>query len=91
MRGFRHACIHPIAAVDTRGYYNYNKRTNDSTDVVYSAASIVNCSGGPCENDLYEFTKNNVGVDWPVMERLMLKGSILYYETDGSANTNSTP
>jgi hypothetical protein len=30
-----------------------------------------------------------VGVDWPVLERLMLKGSILYYQTDGSADTTA--
>src|SRR5450432_1405179 len=41
---------HPAATVDTRVYYNYYKRNNDSTDVIYGATSIVNCSGGPCEN-----------------------------------------
>ena len=53
---------HPATTVDTRIYYNYYKRNNDSTQVIYSADSIVNC-GGPCQNDLFEFTKNNFGVD----------------------------
>ena len=30
-----------------------------------------------------------VGLDWPVMERLMVKGSALYYHTDGSADITS--
>jgi MtrB/PioB family decaheme-associated outer membrane protein len=54
---------HPMATIDTRVYYNYYKRNNDSTQVIYPATSNVNCSGGPCENDLFEFTKNNFGVD----------------------------
>ena len=53
---------HPINTVDTRIYYNYYKRTNDSPEVIYPASSFVDC-GGPCVSDLYEFTKNNFGAD----------------------------
>ena len=53
---------HPIASVDTRIYYNWYKRNNDSTQVVYGPDSIVNC-GGPCQNLLYQFTKDNWGFD----------------------------
>jgi MtrB/PioB family decaheme-associated outer membrane protein len=53
---------HPINTVDSRIYYNYYKRSNDSTDVIYPAASFVNC-GGPCESDRFEFTKNEFGLD----------------------------
>ena len=53
---------HPIKSVDTRVYYNYYKRSNDSTSVVYSSDSFVDC-GGPCVSDMFEFTKNNAGVD----------------------------
>jgi len=62
---------HPIQTVDTRVYYNYYKRTNDSTQVIYDANSIVNCAGGPCLNDQYAFTKNNVGFDayWRFMPK----------------------
>jgi MtrB/PioB family decaheme-associated outer membrane protein len=62
---------HPIQTVDTRLYYNYYKHNNDSTEVIYSAASIVNCLGGPCQNDLFEYTKNNVGFDayWRFMPK----------------------
>jgi len=54
---------HPLTNVDTRVYYNYYKRNNDSTEVIYPSTSIVSCSGGPCENDLLHFTKNNFGFD----------------------------
>jgi len=54
---------HPLANVDTRVYYNYYKRNNDSTDVLYPANSIVACAGGPCEATLLHYTKNNFGLD----------------------------
>jgi MtrB/PioB family decaheme-associated outer membrane protein len=66
---------HPVTTVDTRIYYNYYKRHNDSTDVIYPATSFVNC-GGPCESDRFEFTKNNVGFDvyWRFMRGNRLGG-----------------
>ena len=54
---------HPLMNVDTRIYYNYYKRNNDSTDVIYPATSNVNCAGGPCEATLLHFTRNNFGLD----------------------------
>ncbi|HEV2977893.1 MAG TPA: MtrB/PioB family outer membrane beta-barrel protein [Casimicrobiaceae bacterium] len=53
---------HPAATVDTRIYYNYYNRKNDSTQVIYGANSIVNC-GGVCQSLQYAFTKNQVGFD----------------------------
>lgn len=53
---------HPISNVDTRLYYDYYKRNNDSTNVIYAANSIVNC-GGPCQSDLFHFKKNIAGLD----------------------------
>jgi MtrB/PioB family decaheme-associated outer membrane protein len=52
----------PAKAVDTRVYYNYYKRDNESTQVVYDAVSGLNC-GGPCVNDLFNYRKNNFGFD----------------------------
>src|SRR5271165_843290 len=52
----------PAPTVDTRIYYNYYKRNNNSTDVIYDANSIVNC-GGICESLQYAFTKNQFGID----------------------------
>jgi len=53
----------PTKGVDTRVYYNYYKRDNDSTEVVYSPVAGLNCGGGPCEGDRFNYRKNNVGVD----------------------------
>lgn len=72
----------PAAKIDTRLYYNYNKRTNDSTQVVYSAASIVSC-GGPCTADLYHFTKNDIGADayWRVYPKNRIGAGLEYLKT----------
>jgi len=71
---------HPINSVDTRLYYNYYKRHNDSTDVIYPANSFVNCAGGPCESDRFEFTKNEFGIDayWRFMAGNRLGGGWNY-------------
>jgi cytolysin (calcineurin-like family phosphatase) len=51
--------------------------------VVFPAASIVNCSGGPCENDLFHFTKNNAGFDvyWRFLPNNRVGGGYDYLET----------
>jgi MtrB/PioB family decaheme-associated outer membrane protein len=53
---------HPATTVDTRIFYNYYNRKNDSTQVIYGANSIVNC-GGVCQSLQYAFTKNEFGFD----------------------------
>jgi MtrB/PioB family decaheme-associated outer membrane protein len=74
---------HPMQTVDTRVYYNYNKRTNDSTDVIYNLPSTVSCGGAPCENDLFHYTKNNVGFDayWRFLPKNRLGVGWDYQET----------
>ena len=73
---------HPASTVDTRLYYNYYKRNNDSTEVIYAPTSIVNCAGGPCENDLFHFTKNNAGFDayWRFLPQNRLGAGFDYEE-----------
>jgi MtrB/PioB family decaheme-associated outer membrane protein len=74
---------HPVNTVDTRIYYNYYKRNNDSTDVIYPANSSVNC-GGPCESDRFEFTKNEFGIDayWRFAKGNRLGAGWNYLHTD---------
>jgi len=48
--------------LDTKLYYNWNKLDNNSTPVVFAAASAVNCDG-PCTNQLYSYDKNNAGIE----------------------------
>jgi MtrB/PioB family decaheme-associated outer membrane protein len=59
----------PMKMLDTRVYYNYLKRKNDSTEVTYNS-TVVTCGGSPCENLLYDYKKHNVGFD-------------AYYRVDG--------
>ena len=74
---------HPISTVDTRIYYNYYKRNNDSTEVIYPATSNVSCDG-PCVSDHFEFTKNNVGIDayWRFMRGNRLGAGWDYLKTE---------
>lgn len=74
---------HPARSVDTRVYYNYYKRSNDSNSVVYSADSFVDC-GGPCVSDMFEFTKNNAGIDayWRFLPNNRLGAGWDYWHID---------
>ena len=59
----------PLKSVDTRVWYNYYKRNNDSNEVVYNPVPGLNCGGGPCSGDLFSYRKNNFGFDayWRVL------------------------
>lgn len=73
----------PIKDVDTRVFYNYYRRKNDSTDVIFSGPA-VNCGGGPCEGSLFEYTKNNVGFDvyWRVARGQRIGFGYQYWNVD---------
>ena len=73
----------PVKDVDTRVFYNYYKRNNDSTEVTYSGP-LVNCGGGPCQGLLYEYTKNNVGFDvyWRVARGQRIGFGYQYWDVD---------
>ena len=51
--------------MDTRIFYNYRKKENDSTHILFTpaAASGLQCSGGPCEPHLFGYTKHNPGFE----------------------------
>jgi MtrB/PioB family decaheme-associated outer membrane protein len=51
----------PMKMLDTRVYYNYYKRKNDSTEIIYNGG--VNCAGNPCEATLYDYKKHNAGIE----------------------------
>ena len=73
----------PIRDVDVRAFYNYYKRKNDSTEVIFSGPS-VNCGGGPCEGLLFEYKKNNVGFDayWRVARGQRIGFGYQYWDVD---------
>lgn len=52
----------PMKGLDTRAYYNWQKMSNNSTDVVFCASGASSC-GGTFENELWDYKKNNFGVD----------------------------
>jgi MtrB/PioB family decaheme-associated outer membrane protein len=52
----------PVKNLDTKLYYNWYKLDNESTPIVFAAASAVSCDG-PCTNQLYSYTKNNAGIE----------------------------
>jgi MtrB/PioB family decaheme-associated outer membrane protein len=55
----------PVANVDTRVYYFWTKKENNSTEVVFTPAATSNllCAGAPCAPELFSYRKNNAGVD----------------------------
>jgi hypothetical protein len=64
----------PTRRLDTRAYYNYYKRSNDSTDISFQTMeSGLVCSAPsptsstnlnvPCEGERYSYTKQNPGVE----------------------------
>ena len=69
----------PTKSVDTRVYYNYQKRDNDSTQVQFQGVSGLSC-GDPCTNLLYTYERWNVGLDayWRLARGHRLAGGIQY-------------
>jgi MtrB/PioB family decaheme-associated outer membrane protein len=52
----------PTKGVDTQVYYNYRKRDDKGTHVVFNAAGTTG-AGGPFENEGFEYKKQNWGVN----------------------------
>jgi MtrB/PioB family decaheme-associated outer membrane protein len=73
----------PVRQLDTRVWYNYYKRNNDSTEVIYSGPAVL-CGGAPCEGLLFEYTKHNVGVDayWRVARGQRIGAGYEYWDVD---------
>jgi MtrB/PioB family decaheme-associated outer membrane protein len=73
----------PTKELDTRVFYNYYKRKNDSTEVTYSGPSVL-CGGAPCEGLLFEYTKNNFGLDayWRVARGHRIGAGYEYWNVD---------
>jgi MtrB/PioB family decaheme-associated outer membrane protein len=55
----------PMRRVDTRLFYNYRKKDNNSTQLVFTPATTsgLACSGGPCDPHLFGYTKHNPGIE----------------------------
>jgi MtrB/PioB family decaheme-associated outer membrane protein len=55
----------PMQRFDTRLFYNYRKKENESTAIIFTPAanSTLQCSGGPCDPHLFSYTKHNPGFE----------------------------
>jgi len=57
----------PMQALDTRLYYYYYDKKNQSNEITYNPApgSGLQCAGqtGPCTTELFSYTKNNGGAE----------------------------
>ena len=73
----------PEKNLDTKVYYNYHKLNNNSSAVVFAAGSGVDC-GGPCESTLYNYNKNNFGLEgiWRIQRGSRFSGGWDYLETN---------
>jgi MtrB/PioB family decaheme-associated outer membrane protein len=74
----------PTSGLDTRVYYNYQKRDNDSTHVAFQPVSGLNCGGGACENELYSYERWNLGAEafWRFARGHRVGGGIEYLDFD---------
>lgn len=54
----------PMKGVDTRVFYNFYDRNNESTLVEYRPVSGLSCgTTGICENELFSYRKHNFGLE----------------------------
>ncbi len=55
----------PAPKLDTRLYWNYNRKDNRSTPLTFTPtlASGLRCSGGPCVTEVYNYRKNSYGFE----------------------------
>jgi MtrB/PioB family decaheme-associated outer membrane protein len=55
----------PMRALDTRVYYNYREKQNDSTQITFNptAASGLQCGGGVCSTELFSYSKHQAGME----------------------------
>ncbi|MFZ3323497.1 MAG: MtrB/PioB family outer membrane beta-barrel protein [Usitatibacter sp.] len=73
----------PMKNVDTKVFYNFHKLANNSTPIVFAEGTAVDC-GGPCTSTLYDYTKNNFGLEgiWRMQRGSRLSGGWDYLDTD---------
>jgi MtrB/PioB family decaheme-associated outer membrane protein len=74
----------PWRTVDTRVYYTYQKRENDSTQVVFQPVSGLDCGADGCRNLLYTYERNIFGFDayWRFTKGNRLGGGAEYLKQD---------
>ena len=73
----------PTNGLDTRLWYNFQKRDNESTQVVFNGVSGLSC-GGPCTNLLYDYERWNLGFDtyWRISKGQRIGGGVEYLHSE---------
>ncbi len=52
----------PIAKADTRLYWNWNHKANESNQITFQGAGLA-CGGLACETEAFNYRKNNAGLE----------------------------
>jgi hypothetical protein len=73
----------PTRAVDTRLYYNYYDKKNDSNQITFLSPAL-GCPAPGCTTELFGYTKNNAGLDvgYRFTPQNRLSGGIDYVHID---------
>lgn len=75
----------PFRALDTRLYYNYYDKNNDSNQVTFNNCTVATAAPfTSCQTQLFGYTRNNAGVDagYRINATNRLTGVIDYNHTD---------
>lgn len=89
---------HPLAALDTRLYYNYYNQANDSTDMIFNpavgsglrlgstnpAVNCANAAGTVCAAELFHLKKSSFGAEagYRLTRENKLQGGIEYTKAE---------
>jgi hypothetical protein len=80
----------PMRALDTRLYYNYYDKKNDSSQVTFNNCSVATAAPfTACQTELFGYTRNNAGIDvgYRFNPANRLTGVIDYNHTDQQQET----
>lgn len=53
----------PVTNLDTRVYLNWQKMNNKGNEIEFNSVGGLQCAGAPCENELWNYKKENAGFD----------------------------
>jgi Protein of unknown function (DUF3374). len=75
----------PLNRLDTRLYWNWTRKDNKSTEITFATAAVAGlaCSGFNCTPELFNYRKNNLGVEagYRVTRENKLLFGYDYYDT----------
>lgn len=74
----------PMRALDTRVYYNWSEKEDNSTHITFTAPLLGCPLATPCEPERFSYKKNNVGAEagYRVNPNNRITGGVDYHKTD---------